>query len=110
MEITQDNLLRTVQNIREMIKDHILPRLTELECEINDLRKVTWPVCQNVMDEKYGVFATMNMKRKFLYHLDDTDARELLKRKGRLGGISSQMTAIEYQHIFNSLHKTQSSE
>ena len=101
MEITQDNLLRTVQNIREMIKDHILPRLTEVECQLRDLRGVTWPVCQNVMDEKYGMFSTLDMKRKFLYHLDDTDIKELLRRKGRLAGVSSQMTAIEYQHIFN---------
>lgn len=110
MEITHDNMLLTIQNIREMIKDHILPRLTELECQLKDLRKMTWPVCQNVMDEKYGMFATLDMKRKFLYHLDDTDARELLRRKGRLGGISSQMTAIEYQHIFDSSHKGQSSK
>ena len=110
MEITHDNMLLTIQNIREMIKDHILPRLTEVECQLNDLRKVTWPVCQNVMDDKYGMFATMEMKRKFLYHLDDTDARELLRRKGRVGGISSQMTAIEYQHIFDSSHKGQSSK
>lgn len=110
MEITHDNMLLTIQNIREMIKDHILPRLTELECQLKDLRKVTWPVCQNVMDEKYGMFATLDMKRKFLYHLDDTDARELLRRKGRLGGISSQMTAIEYQHIFDSSYKGQSSK
>jgi hypothetical protein len=53
------------------------------------------------MDEKCGLFATIGMKKKFLYHLDDTDARELLRRKGRISGISSQMTAIEYQHIFS---------
>ena len=52
MDVTQENLLETVRNIREMIKDHILPRLTDIECELSDLRSITWPVCQNIIDEK----------------------------------------------------------
>lgn len=100
MEVTHENLLKTVIIMREFMKDHVLPRLTDVECQLSDLRKVTWPVCQHIMDEKYGLFSTIAMKKKFLYHLDDTDARELLRRKGRISAISSQMTAIEYQHIF----------
>jgi len=107
MEITQEDLLLTVRGMRDMIKDHILPRLTEVECQLNDLRKVTWPVCQNIIDTKYGMFSTLDMKYKLLYCLDDTDAKELLKRKGRLGDVSTQMTAIEYQHIFSSSRKGQ---
>ena len=101
MEITHENLLETVKIMREFMKDHVLTRLTEVECQLGDLRKATWPVCQHIMDEKYGLFSTIGMKKKFFYHLDDTDARELLRRKGRISGISSQMTAIEYQHIFS---------
>lgn len=101
MEVTHENLLETITIMREFMKDHVLPRLTEVECQLSNLRKVTWPVCQHIMDEKCGLFATIGMKKKFLYHLDDTDARELLRRKGRISGISSQMTAIEYQHIFS---------
>jgi len=101
MDVTQENLLETVRNIREMIKDHILPRLTNSECELADLRAITWPVCQNIIDEKLGLFATIPQKRKFLYHLDDTDAKKLLRSKGRIGNISSSVTAMEYQQIYS---------
>jgi hypothetical protein len=92
---------KTLEDIRTLIRENILPRITEMECQLADLRRVTWPVCQNIIDEKYGVFSTIPQKRKFMYHLDDSDARKLLERKGKLGNTPVLVTALEYQQIYN---------
>lgn len=98
MDIPPEKLLETVIKIREFMKDHILPRLTEVECQLQDLRTVTWPVCQNIIEK--SPLEKIEMKRKFLYHLDDEDAKNLLKLKHNISKVPAIISDREYQMIF----------
>ena len=84
--------------MRDFLKDHILPRLTEVECQLQDLRKVTWPVCQHILER--SPLEKIEMKRKFLYHLDDEEAKQLLRLKHKFGQIPAVVSEREYQLIF----------
>ncbi len=70
---------KTLQNVRELVKDHILPRLTQLEEEVRELRLVTWPVCQSLR-ETSQLTDTRNKKR-FLCLLDEDEVQLLLHEK-----------------------------
>ena len=48
MDLTCDN--KILQDVRELIKDVILPRIDQLEDELRELRRVTWPVCQSLRE------------------------------------------------------------
>jgi len=39
-----------LKQLRTLVRENILPRLTELEEEVRLLRKVTWPVCQRLTE------------------------------------------------------------
>lgn len=98
MDITPDKLLETVKTMREFMKDHILPRLTEVECQLKDLRAVTWPVCQHILER--SPLDRIEMKKKFMYHLDDEDAKQLLRLKHKFSKVPSVVCEREYQLIF----------
>lgn len=87
-----------IQILREFVKDHILPRLTEVECQLRDLRAVTWPVCQNIIEN--SPLDKIEMKKKFLYHIDDEDAKQLLRLKHKFSKVPSIVSEREYQLIF----------
>lgn len=70
----------------EFLKNHILPRLDQLEVELKALRDVTWPVCQGIR-ETNGPFQYINEKRNFFRHLFREDAIALLKRKASFTNI-----------------------
>jgi hypothetical protein len=55
---------KVLKNVRDLLKDNILPRLTDLEVEVQYLRKVCWPVCQ-ALREKSQIDDIKN-KKKFL--------------------------------------------
>jgi len=65
-----------------LVKDHILPRLTDLEEEVRLLRKVTWPVCQRQIET--SPLSDTESKREFFRHLSDEETLELLRLKSRL--------------------------
>ena len=98
MEITPETLLETVKIMREFMKDHVLPRLTEVECQLQDLRKVTWPVCQNIREN--SPLEQIESKKKFLYHLDDEEAKHLLRLKHKFSKVPAVVCEREYQLIF----------
>lgn len=66
----------------EFVKDHLLPRLTDLEEEVRLLREVCWPVCQ-ALREKNQLHDIQN-KRNFLKYLDPDDVKKLLVMKADL--------------------------
>ena len=69
MDLTCDN--KILEDVRYLIKDNILPRITQLELEIRELRRVTWPVCQSIRESSQ--LADMENKRRFLEMLLDSD-------------------------------------
>jgi hypothetical protein len=73
---SQENIL---EQVRILIRENILPRLTDLEQEVRLLRKVTWPVCQGLRES--GQLDDIRAKREFLGDLDPEEIRMLLRRK-----------------------------
>lgn len=69
----------TSEELGRFIREHLLPRITQLEEEVRTLRHVTWPVCQ-VMQEKWAT-DQIPEKWKFLNHLDAEETRYLIRQK-----------------------------
>ena len=72
LEVSEENLCKVLQDVRELLKDNILPRLTQLEEEVRLLREVTWPVCQSLTETSQLI--DMHNKRRFLSILDEIEA------------------------------------
>ena len=47
LSVQKEKELEILRDLRELVKDNILPRLTQLENEVYLLRRITWPVCQS---------------------------------------------------------------
>jgi len=86
--------------VRKLIRENILPRLDNLDAEMHDLRKVTWPVCQGQRDASAGgVFTNIPTKKSFLKFLNIDDIRELLRRKAVYMGIFSPQIVEDELHL-----------
>jgi len=77
---------------------HILERLDNIEAGLNELREVTWPVCQGILD-KNGPFSNKQEKRKFFSFMYLEDIMKLLKRKASFMGTSPSSAVSELQWI-----------
>jgi len=77
MDVSCEN--KILQDVRELIKDVILPSLTQLEIEVHELRKVTWPVCQSLREKSQ--LTDIQNKKRFLEMLDDDEVIMLLNEK-----------------------------
>ena len=80
-----DENAEILRDIRTLLKENIIPRLTDLEVEIQALRRVTWPVCQSQL-ESDGPFQSLTEKKRFFRGLYEDEVYELLKLKARLKG------------------------
>jgi hypothetical protein len=78
---------------------HILTRLDNLEAELSELRTVTWPVCQGIIDEKTGPLDNIPQKRRFFRFIHLDDIRNLLRTKARFMGISPSLVVAELQQV-----------
>ena len=90
-----------MEDIRSLLWENVLPRLDNLDAEMHDLRRVTWPVCQGQRDVAAGgPLTNITAKTMFLklFHIDDI--RELLRRKAIYMGIySPEIVAEELRQI-----------
>lgn len=77
MDVSCDD--KILQSLRELVKDHILPRLTQLEEELRELRLVTWPVCQSLRETSQ--LTDIKNKKRFLCMLDMDEIQLLLHEK-----------------------------
>jgi hypothetical protein len=68
--------------LRDFVKDHIIPRLTQLEIEVMYLRRVTWPICQSLRETSQ--LSDTEMKKKVLELLDVDEVTLLLIEKARV--------------------------
>ena len=55
-------------------------RLTNVEEELKELREVTWPVCQKILD-KGNELNNIENKQNFFRDLDPDECKKLLKLK-----------------------------
>lgn len=77
---------------------HLLERLTEVEEGLHELREVTWPVCQGLLD-KNGPFSNRQQKRKFFRFLEKSEARILTRLKEMFMGRSPDLADAELQWV-----------
>jgi hypothetical protein len=84
MDVSCEN--KILQDVRELIKDVIIPRLDQLEIEVRELRKVTWPVCQSLREKSQ--LTDIRNKKRFLCILDDDEVRMLLEEKTKVSSRS----------------------
>ena len=71
-----------LEDVRRLIRENILPRLTEVEVQLSELRRETWPVSQYVT-ERYMLEqtdTTRQRRTKFLRSIDDNEADYLRRR------------------------------
>jgi len=77
---------------------HVLERLGNLEGELAELRAIAWPVCQAKLDGR-NPLNNIKEKKKLLMWLHLDEIRELLRRKGRLMGLTRDQVAVELREI-----------
>jgi len=81
LSVKQEDVCKVLQDVRELLRDNVLPRLTNLEEQVRLLRKVTWPVCQGLREKsQLGDIAS---KKEFLSTLEPDEALLLLKLKSK---------------------------
>ena len=72
-------MAKIITQMRLLIRDVLIPRITNLECDLRDLRKITWPVCQAL--KEHSQLTDVDSKRLFMECLDDNEVKDLLKLK-----------------------------
>jgi len=80
MNLSCDN--KILQDVRELIRDVILPRMIQLELEVRELRKVTWPVCQSLREKSQ--LTDIQNKKRLLEILDQDEIKMLLQEKASM--------------------------
>jgi hypothetical protein len=69
----------TTKELSDFIREILLPKINDLELEVTKLRRVTWPVCQKILEENQ--LDKIPEKKKFLKGLDQDEVKLLLKLK-----------------------------
>jgi hypothetical protein len=85
-----------MEDVRTLIRENILPRLDNLDAEMYELRRSTWPICQGQRDTAVGgPLTNIRIKARFLkfFHVDVI--RDLLIQKALAMGIYSQTVVDE---------------
>ena len=78
---------------------HVFRRLDNLEAELKELREVTWPVCQGLIEERTGSFQAMNAKRRFFKFIHVDDIIKLLKSKAKFMRNSPDLVYEELRQV-----------
>jgi hypothetical protein len=77
---------------------HVFTRLDSLEGELRELREVTWPVCQGMLD-KNGHFENKQEKISFFKFLFLDEIKKLLRLKATFMGSSPSVAVSELQWV-----------
>jgi len=94
LSVKPEDVTRILKDVRELIKDNILVRLTDLEEEVRLLRKVTWPICQGLNEKSQ--LSDIESKREFLKYLKPEEVEMLLKLKSK-GNLTEEFRLIHQQ-------------
>jgi hypothetical protein len=78
---------------------HVFTRLDNLEAGLSELREITWPVCQGLVDKRTGPFQNMEQKRRFFKFIDVDEIRKLLRSKAVFMGICQDLVYEELRQV-----------
>ena len=81
LSVKKEDNNKVLQDVRELLRDNVLPRLTNLEEQVRLLRKVTWPVCQSIKESSQ--LSDITSKKEFLKSLDPEEVSLLLRLKSK---------------------------
>jgi len=90
------------QELGELIRTHVLPRLADLEVEVHTLRKAVYPWVQH-MKENGSNMNELQEKREFFRVLDEDTIRELLTLKAKYSNGATDHR-LEFKMLFGSNH------
>jgi hypothetical protein len=79
LSVSPEKVCEVLEDVRNLLRENILPRLEILEEQVRLLRKVTWPVCQKIKEKSQ--LSDMQSKKEFLSSLDPDEVLMLLKMK-----------------------------
>ncbi len=82
-EVEPENLCKTLENVRKLIAECILPRLDQMESELFFLRRLTWPVC-SILSERSPVDSEWIRDKAYSFGDDD---EYLLIKKNKLSKV-----------------------
>lgn len=106
IEINEENLIHTIKDIRGLVWNHILPKLIDLEQEVELLRKIVWPYVQAQMD-KEGNLKMGKTNAMMFSHMHKDDIEELLWLKARHTGAHASEVDSEFKHILSMISSQQ---
>lgn len=92
LSVNDKDLAKILKDVRELIRDNVLVRLSDLEEEVRMLRRITWPICQSIK-EGHNQLADIKCKREFLKNLDQEEIDYLLRYKSK-GLLSEEIQLI----------------
>lgn len=78
---------------------HVFRRLDNLEAELSELREVTWPVCQGLVEERSSNFGNLKEKRRFFKFMHVDDIVKLLRAKARFMRNSQDVVFEELRQV-----------
>ena len=98
MNLSCDN--KILQDVRVLIKDNVLLRLVQLEEEVRELRRVTWPVCQSLRETSQ--LTDIGNKKRFLMMLDEDEIKMLLEEKAKVStrSVAYSTHALSLDELF----------
>lgn len=79
LTVAPEDVCEVLKSVRELLKDNILPRISELEYQLRMLRFNTWPVCQSLKERSQ--ITDIQTKRKFMNGLSTDEITELVLEK-----------------------------
>jgi hypothetical protein len=85
---------KILQSVRELIRDVILPRLDNLEEQMRELRRVTWPVCQSLREKSQ--LTDIENKKRFMSMLSKEELTMLLQEKAKISSHSLEYSTSSF--------------
>ena len=92
------NHIQVLQDVRNLMIENIIPRLAELDAQLDMLRRATWPTCQ--------ALCPTNDARVMLSMIHKEDAVDLITKKAKASRWLSQnkvvpMSKLDMEHEIN---------
>ena len=79
LSVAPEELCEVLKSVRELLRDNIIPRITDLEVQLEKLRFNTWPVCQSLKERSQ--ITDLESKRDFMRGLCPQEVTELILEK-----------------------------
>ena len=77
-----------------LVRENILPRITQLEEEVRMLRAVTWQICQALKESSQ--LDDIPNKKRFFSILDEDEVKLLLAEKSKISKQSPKYSTFNF--------------